>query len=57
LRHREQQFRKGWCLYSVKPAQTLVLCHVDNHYSRLAVFRDCLRQAPRSLNNLAEPIF
>ena len=33
LRHREQQFRKGWRLNSIKPLQMLVLRHVDNHDS------------------------
>ena len=57
LRHREQQFGKGWCLGSVKTLQTLVLRDVDNHDGRLAVFGDGLRHAPCSLDNLAEPIF
>ena len=57
LRHREQQFRKGRRLNSIKPLQTLVLRHVDNHDSWLAVLCDSLRHAPRSFNNLAEPIF
>jgi hypothetical protein len=57
LRHREQQFREGWCLGLVKALKTLLLRGIDYHDGRLAMFGDGLRHTACSLNNLAEPIF